>query len=135
MLILRYAAFALVATISHLATQRLILQFGRATVQFVGAVGAGASVGLEINCFLGKRWIFSDLETGVKNHSRKFSICIAIGLVTTAIFWSTETAIWLVWQTDMMGELVTILGLSVCYVVMYSLDSRHVTCRQLATSA
>jgi len=100
-LILRYAAFAVVATIANLATQRLVLQFGDTGGYFAAAVGAGTIVGLVIKYILDKRWIFYDLETGVKNHGRKFSLYTAMGLITTAIFWGTETAFWLIWQTDM----------------------------------
>lgn len=135
-LILRYAAFAVVATIANLATQRFVLQFGETAVHFAGAVGAGTIVGLVIKYVLDKRWIFYDVETGVKNHGRKFSLYTAMGLITTAIFWGTETAFWLIWQTDMMRELGAILGLSVGYVVKYNLDRRFVfTDRQLAASA
>lgn len=135
-LILRYAAFAVVATIANLATQRLVLQFGDTGGYFAVAVGAGTIVGLVIKYILDKRWIFYDLETGVRNHGRKISLYTAMGLITTAIFWGTETAFWLIWQTDMMRELGAILGLSVGYVVKYNLDRRFVfTDRQLAASA
>jgi len=134
-LILRYAAFAVVATIANLATQRVVLQFGETGVHFAGAVGAGAIVGLLIKYLLDKRWIFYDVETSVKNHSRKFSLYTAMGLVTSAIFWGTETAFWLIWQTDLVRELGAILGLAVGYVVKYNLDRRFVfTDRQLAAS-
>ena len=135
-LILRYAAFAVVATIANLATQRFVLQFGETAVHFAGAVGAGTFVGLVIKYVLDKRWIFYDVETGVKNHGRKLSLYTAMGLITTAIFWGTETAFWLIWHTDMIRELGAILGLSVGYVLKYNLDRRFVfTDRQLAASA
>lgn len=134
-LILRYAAFAVLATIANLVTQRVVLQLGETGVHFAAAVGAGTIVGLVIKYLLDKRWIFYDVETGVKRHSRKFSLYTAMGLVTTAIFWGTETAFWLIWQTAMMRELGAILGLSVGYVVKYNLDRRFVfTDRQLAAS-
>ncbi|SDJ14869.1 GtrA family protein [Lutimaribacter saemankumensis] len=136
MLILRYAAFAVVAMIVNLATQRAILRFGETGFHFALAVGAGTVVGLVIKYALDKRWIFYDVEAGVKNHSRKFSLYTAMGLVTTAIFWGTETALWLIWQTDMMRELGAILGLSVGYVIKYNLDRRFVfTDRQLGASS
>ena len=134
-LILRYAAFAVVATIANLATQRVVLQFGDTGGHFAAAVAAGTIVGLVIKYLLDKHWIFYDVENGVKNHSRKFSFYTAMGLITTAIFWGTETAFWLIWQTDMMRELGAILGLLVGYVVKYNLDRRFVfTDGQLAAS-
>jgi putative flippase GtrA len=135
-LILRYAAFAVVATIANLATQRFVLQFAETAVHFASAVGAGTIIGLVIKYVLDKRWIFYDLETGAKSHGRKFSLYSAMGLVTTAIFWGTETTFWLIWQTDMMRELGAILGLSVGYVVKYRLDRGFVfTDRQMPVSA
>ena len=132
-LILRYVAFAFVAVIANLATQRAVLQFGETGVYFSAAVGAGTIVGLVVKYLLDKRWIFYDVEIGLKNHSRKFSFYTAMGVVTTAIFWGTETAFWLVWQTDIMRELGAILGLSVGYVVKYNLDRRFVFTDQRST--
>jgi putative flippase GtrA len=125
-LILRYAAFAVVATIVNLAVQRAVLVFGATPIHFVAAIGAGTLAGLVIKYLLDKRWIFRDMETGVRSHGRKFSLYTAMGLVTTAIFWGTETAFWLIWKTDLMRELGAILGLSVGYIVKYNLDRRFV---------
>lgn len=125
-LVLRYAAFAVIATIANLATQRGVLYFGQSAVYFMAAVGAGTLVGLVVKYVLDKRWIFFDLETGVKNHSRKFTLYTVMGLVTTAIFWGTETAFWLIWQTTAMRELGAVIGLSIGYVVKYQLDRRFV---------
>jgi len=125
-LVLRYAFFAVLATIANLATQRLVLWLGDSSTLFALAVGAGTLVGLVLKYVLDKRWIFEDMSVGAKAHGKKFSLYSAMGIVTTAIFWSTETAFWLVWQTDMMRELGAVIGLSIGYVVKYNLDRRFV---------
>lgn len=125
-LILRYAGFAVIATIANLATQRLVLQFGDSGLYFAAAVGAGTLVGLVIKYILDKRWIFFDQGSGIKDHGQKFSLYTAMGIVTTAIFWGTETAFWLIWQTDLMREAGAIIGLAIGYVVKYNLDRRFV---------
>lgn len=125
-LVLRYAGFAVIATFANLATQRLVLAYGETGAYFAAAVAAGTLVGLVIKYILDKRWIFHDMETGVRNHSRKFSLYTAMGLITTAIFWGTETLFWLVWQTDLMRELGAVIGLSIGYVVKYNLDRKFV---------
>ena len=125
-LVLRYTAFAVLATLANLATQRVVLQFGDTGVHFAAAVGAGTVVGLVIKYLLDKRWIFHDFETGLRSHGRKFSRYTAMGLVTTAIFWGTETAFWLIWQTDLMRELGAVIGLSIGYIIKYNLDRRFV---------
>jgi putative flippase GtrA len=125
-LVLRYAFFAVLATLANLATQRGVLWFGDSGTVFAFAVAAGTIVGLVLKYILDKRWIFGDMSVGVKAHSKRFSLYTAMGLVTTAIFWSMETAFWLVWQTDAMRELGAVLGLSIGYVVKYNLDRRFV---------
>lgn len=125
-LVLRYALFAVVATLANLGTQRLVLGFGDSAALFTLAMAAGTLVGLVVKYVLDKRWIFFDQSSGVKAHSRKFALYTAMGLVTTCIFWGTETAFWLIWQTDLMRETGAILGLMVGYVTKYLLDRRFV---------
>ena len=125
-LVLRYTAFAVLATFANLAAQRGVLQFGDSGAHFTAAVGAGTVVGLVIKYILDKRWIFHDFETGLRSHGRKFSRYTAMGLITTAIFWGTETAFWLIWRTDLMRELGAVIGLSIGYVIKYNLDRRFV---------
>jgi putative flippase GtrA len=125
-LVMRYLAFAVMATVANLATQRFILRFGDADLYFAAAVGGGTIVGLIVKYFLDKRWIFCDFETGIKSHSRKFSLYAVMGLVTTAIFWGAETVFWFLWRTDFMRELGALLGLGIGYVIKYNLDRRFV---------
>ena len=134
-LVLRYASFAVIATIANLAMQRSILQYGDSSLFFAAALGAGTIAGLVIKYVLDKRWIFYDLEIGLKNHSRKFSLYTAMGLLTTAVFWGLETAFWLIGRTEMMRELGAVLGLSVGYLIKYNLDRRFVfTNRHMAVT-
>ena len=93
---------------------------------FFAAVLVGTLVGLVIKYVLDKRWIFFDVGTGLKQHGRKFGLYTAMGLITTAIFWSTESAFWFIWRTEAMRELGAVLGLTVGYVVKYQLDRRFV---------
>ena len=125
-LILRYAAFAAIATCANLLTQRAVFGLGAGAGVFVLALAAGTLVGLVIKYLLDKRWIFHDLETGLAAHGRKFSLYTVMGLVTTAIFWGTETVFWLTWRTDLMRDLGAVLGLTIGYVVKYRLDRRFV---------
>lgn len=125
-LIFRYAVFAVIATIVNLAVQRLVLSQGTTMIWFLAAMGLGTIAGLVVKYILDKRWIFADTSTGVKAHSKKFGLYTAMGVFTTVIFWGTETAFWMIWQTDAMRELGAVLGLAVGYVVKYLLDRRFV---------
>jgi putative flippase GtrA len=125
-LVLRYTAFAVVATLANLGAQRLVLAVDDGTRGFVFAVLAGTAVGLVVKYVLDKRWIFADPATGLRAHSRRFGLYTAMGVVTTLIFWATETTFWLVWQTDLARETGAVLGLAVGYIVKYRLDRRYV---------
>lgn len=125
-LVMRYACFAVIATIANLAVQRLVLTGGNSTAMFMSAVAAGTIVGLVIKYMLDKRWIFMDTATGAAAHGKKFGLYTVMGIVTTVIFWGTETAFWFVWQTDLMRETGAVIGLAVGYVVKYNLDRRFV---------
>lgn len=125
-LILRYSAFTVLATLVNLWVQRLVLAHGETTLFFALAVGVGTIAGLLVKYTLDKRWIFYDLETGLKAHGQRFSRYTAMGLITTAIFWSMESAFWVIWKTDMMRELGAVIGLTIGYVAKYQLDRRYV---------
>ncbi|RBI76908.1 GtrA family protein [Roseovarius sp. TE539] len=128
-LILRYAAFAVIATLANLAVQRMVLALSGPMspgMALALAIGAGTIAGLLIKYVLDKRWIFLDLSTGLATHGRKFALYTAMGVVTTCIFWGTETLFWWIWRSDPMREAGAVLGLTVGYVVKYNLDRRYV---------
>ena len=125
-LVFRYAAFAAIATLVNLGTQRLVLALGTDAVWYAGAVAAGTLTGLVVKYILDKRWIFADMQTGLKAHGRKFTLYTFMGVFTTAIFWTSETVFWLIWHTDIMREAGAIIGLAVGYIVKYQLDRRFV---------
>ena len=125
-IVTRYTAFAILATIANLGTQRLVLAVVKGPLGFALAVVIGTAVGLVLKYTLDKRWIFGDRSTGIANHGRKFTLYTLMGIVTTAIFWGTETAFWLLWHTDVARETGAVLGLAVGYVIKYRLDRRFV---------
>ncbi|GAB4292115.1 MAG: hypothetical protein Kow0058_10780 [Roseovarius sp.] len=127
-LIARYAGFAVLAVLVNLATQRLVLGIAAAAdgAALAAAIAAGTLTGLVVKYLLDKRWIFMDREAGLAAHGRKFTLYTAMGLLTTAIFWGSETLFWLLWRSDAMRELGAVLGLTVGYVTKYRLDRRFV---------
>lgn len=121
--VLRYAAFAVLATLANLAAQRLVLGLGGA---LLAAMIAGTALGLVVKYALDKRWIFEDRSTGLAAHSRRFSLYTLMGVATTLIFWGFETAFWHFGQTQLAREVGAVLGLGIGYVVKYVLDRRFV---------
>ncbi len=132
-LVVRYALFAGIATAVNLGVQRLVLWFGTGTLPFIGALLAGTMAGLVAKYVLDKKWIFYQPSRDVAEDGRRFTLYTAMGLITTAIFWSAETGAWLIWHDPTMREVGAVLGLTVGYVTKYHLDRRFVfTDRALA---
>ncbi len=125
-LVFRYTVFAVLATIANLGMQRLVLSINSSTWGFASAVFCGTLVGLLIKYFLDKRWIFADTSRSIRAHSRKFTLYTTMGIVTTLIFWATETTFWVIWKSNLMREIGAIIGLTIGYVVKYHLDRRFV---------
>ncbi|MBO9409312.1 GtrA family protein [Shimia sp. R9_1] len=123
-LVTRYSAFAVVATIANLLTQRLSLAFYEGSLGVPLAIFVGTVVGLVVKFHLDKRWIFFDASKEAQ--SRKFGLYTLMGVITTVIFWGSEYGFWLIWQTDLMREAGAVLGLSVGYFCKYHLDKRFV---------
>lgn len=123
---LRYTGFAVLATLANLGAQRVVLAFGDSAALFALAVLVGTGVGLVVKYTLDKRWVFLDATRGLAAQGRQFGLYSAMGLITTAIFWATETAFWMIWETHLAREVGAVLGLAVGYWVKYRLDSRFV---------
>jgi len=127
-LAMRYAGFAVVATVANLGAQRLVLAMGEPVTapRLAAAMALGTLVGLVVKYLLDKRWIFFDRTTGARAQGAQFALYTAMGLVTTAIFWITEATFWMIWGTGLAREIGAVLGLAVGYVTKYLLDRRYV---------
>lgn len=127
-LAIRYAAFAIVATIANVVTQRLVFfaaesGSGRSgTLTYWLAISAGTLIGLLIKYVLDKRWIFEDRSYGLHAHGKRFTLYTLMGVATTLIFWGTETGFWMIWGTQLARETGAAIGLSIGYFVKYRLD-------------
>lgn len=134
-LLFRYAGFAVIAVLVNLATQRIVLSMGWQSegLALTVAIAAGTITGLLVKYVLDKRWIFYDGTAGASAQSRQFALYSAMGLVTTAIFWGTETLFWALWGTDLMRELGAVIGLTIGYVTKYQLDKRFVFAPRMAS--
>lgn len=126
----RYALFAVIATIFNLSTQRLALfllsDMSGVVINILIAMLAGTIIGLVVKYLLDKKWIFYDPSDGLVSDGKKFSRYTMTGIVTTAIFWLSETGFWYMFQTDGMRELGAVLGLTIGYIVKYRLDKKFV---------
>lgn len=125
-IILRYLLFASFATLSNLATQRVVLKFSAVEYDLILAMLLGTLMGLFVKYFLDRTWIFFDQDTNLRSNSKKFFRYATLGIITTGLFWFTETIFWLYWRTDFAREIGAVIGLLVGYSLKYQLDRRFV---------
>lgn len=121
-----YAFFSLLAIITNLAGQRMILLLGTKDSILIAAILTGSILGLLVKYVLDRKWIFRKPKTSIKINSKNFFLYSITGIFTTAIFWFTEITFWYIWQTDEMRELGAMIGLCIGYTVKYNLDCRYV---------
>lgn len=114
------------ATVGNLGSQRLVLATFPGELAFVAALVVGTGVGLVVKYVLDKRWIFRDPAKKAAEEIQQFSLYTFTGVGTTLIFWVSETAFWMIWQTTTMREIGAVIGLTIGYVVKFNLDKRYV---------
>lgn len=86
----------------------------------------GTVMGLPVRYFLEKRYIFAFTSDSLVSDGKLFFFYSAMGVVTTLIFWGTEYAFHLIFDTDLMRYLGGILGLAIGFYVKYRLDKKYV---------
>ena len=121
-----YSIFAIIATFFNLYTQRLILSISKTNLFFMISISTGTLVGLLIKFVLDKKFIFLEKNIKYKNNGLIFSLYSFMGIISTSIFWGTETIFWLIWQNQPMREIGAILCLTLGYIVKYKLDKYYV---------
>lgn len=119
-LVIRYASFAFIATLANLGAQRGVLWLN--DLWFFPAMFTGTAVGLVVKYVLDKRWIFYDAIKPAQQEAQTFARYTATGIITTLIFWGSESAFWFIWQTHAMRELGAVIGLTIGYVMKFNLD-------------
>ncbi len=125
-LLIRYATFAVIATLANLGAQRVVLAVWSGTVGLAPAIAVGTCVGLVVKYLLDKRWIFYDGTTGARAHGERFTRYTLTGVFTTAVFWGMESAFWFIWTTDTMREVGAVIGLAIGYITITLLCSAAV---------
>lgn len=125
-IVLRYAAFAALATLANLGAQRGVLWLTPASLGIAPAMAVGTGVGLVVKYLLDKRWIFGDRSAGLAAHGRRFTRYTLTGVLTTLIFWGAEAGAWALWHTDLAREAGALAGLTLGYVLKYRLDRAYV---------
>ena len=125
-LAMRYALFAVIATVLNLAAQMATFAVVEGPYALFAALLTGSVVGIVAKYILDKKWIFFDTQTRLAQDGVKFAKYTLMGVLTTAIFWATEILFDTMFESPAMRYLGAVIGLTIGYVTKYHLDRRYV---------
>lgn len=121
-----YVAFAVVATIINIFTQEITSNLLHYQDEIVVSMFTGTLMGLVVKYLLDKKFIFNYRAENQRQDFATFFFYSLMGVVTTFIFWITEYAFDMWFETKTMRYVGAILGLSVGYITKYYLDKKYV---------
>jgi len=125
-LVLRYALFAALSMGVNLGTQSLVFFVISKTWNLWPGILAGTATGLVTKYVLDKRYIFFYKPKSKGDDGLRFVGYSLMGVVTTALFWSSEWAFDRFVPVTHARLIGGALGLVVGYYVKYRLDRRFV---------
>ena len=121
-----YTLFAVASTAINIGSQLVSIWIYKGSFSVEISILVGTVMGLPFRYFLEKRYIFNFTSKNLVHDGKLFIFYSAMGVATTLIFWGTEYAFHLIYDTDFMRYLGGIIGLSIGFYVKYQLDKKYV---------
>ena len=121
-----YTLFAVVSTAINIGSQMVSIWIYKGPFSVEISILVGTVMGLPLRYFLEKRYIFNFTSKNLVHDGKLFIFYSAMGVITTLIFWGTEYAFHLIYDTDVMRYLGGAVGLSIGFYVKYQLDKKYV---------
>ena len=121
-----YTLIAVLSTAINIGSQMLSIWIYKGPLSVEISILVGTAMGLPLRYFLEKRYIFNFTSKNLLHDGKLFVFYSAMGVITTLIFWGTEYAFHLIYDTDFMRYLGGIIGLSIGFYVKYQLDKKYV---------
>jgi putative flippase GtrA len=121
-----YTLFAAFSTAINIGTQMLSIWAYTGPYAVEVSILVGTAAGLPLRYFLEKRYIFAFKSDNMVHDGRLFVLYSFMGVFTTAIFWGTEYAFYLIYDTDTMRYVGGVIGLAIGFYVKYQLDKKFV---------
>ena len=121
-----YFVFALIATISNILAQQIMVYvyFGKYKI-FISLI-FGTLIGLFVKYYLDKKYIFK-YKVESKNHDAKLFVLYSVmGIFTTIIFWGFELLFYFLFEDKNMRYIGGVIGLMIGYILKYFLDKKYV---------
>lgn len=121
-----YTLFAVLSTVINIGSQILSIWAYKGPHSVEISILVGTAAGLPLRYFLEKRYIFNFKSQSLKHDGELFVFYSAMGVITTLMFWGTEYAFHLIYDTDFMRYVGGVIGLAVGFYVKYQLDKKYV---------
>ena len=121
-----YTLFALFSIVINIGSQMLSIWVYKGLFSVEISILVGTAMGLPLRYFLEKRYIFNFTSKNFIHDGKLFVFYSVMGVITTLIFWGTEYAFYLIYDTDLMRYFGGIIGLSIGFYVKYQLDKKYV---------
>lgn len=121
-----YTLFAVLSTVINIGSQMLSIWAFKGPYSVEISILVGTAAGLPLRYFLEKRYIFNFKSQDLKHNGKLFVFYSAMGVITTLMFWGTEYAFHLIYDTDFMRYVGGVIGLAVGFYVKYQLDKKYV---------
>lgn len=128
-LLFLYSLFAIIAIAANVLSQEFALLFYHGTHELVVAIPVGTAVGLVVKFVLDRKYIFKADTVPLSKDGRQFIAYAATGVLTTILFWGSEIAFELLFESREARYFGAILGLGCGYFLKFQLDRRFVFTR------
>lgn len=125
-LIIRYTAFAIIATSANIGAQDIAIRSYRGPFDIFFSVIIGTAIGLLVKYSLDKRYIFCFKARSVGHDTQTFALYSFMGLATTFMFWVFEFSFQYIFETKEMRYFGGAIGLAIGYLIKFHLDKRYV---------
>jgi putative flippase GtrA len=125
-LAITYAVLALIATITNIAAQDLVLRSYRGAPSLLISIFTGTLVGLVVKYLLDKHYIFRFRSRNALHDAQTFTLYALTGVGTTAVFWGFEFGFDAIFANTPMRYCGAVIGLTIGYVSKFQLDRRFV---------
>ncbi|CAL8473195.1 GtrA family protein [Caballeronia sp. S22] len=121
-----YTLFAIVATVSNIATQAVVVRIAPGAWAIPASIAVGTVVGLVVKYALDKRWIFRWKPQSARHNAGTFLLYAFTGVFTTAIFWGCEFLFSQLSGSEGVRYIGGVIGLAIGYVLKYQMDRVYV---------
>jgi putative flippase GtrA len=121
-----YSLFAVSSIVINIGSQMISIAVYAGPFAIELSILVGTIVGLPLRYYLEKIYIFNFSSKNLSHDGQLFLLYSFMGLITTTVFWVTEYAFYLIFDSDMMRYVGGVIGLVIGFFAKYQLDKKYV---------